>query len=74
MTLREHLNELSNEEFAELIIKVQAEESYDYNWEEELVFDGIEYSYRTTDGNEYFYKSDALEHQLELLERECYED
>ena len=74
MTYREFLNELSNEEFAELIVKVQAEESYDYNWEEELVFDRIEYTYKTTDGNEFYYKSEALEHQLRLLESECYED
>lgn len=74
MTLREHLNELSNEEFAKLIVKERAEESYDYNWEEELVFDGVEYSYKTTNGNLFYYESEALEHQLELLECEYYED
>ena len=68
MTLREHINQLSNREFAEMIVKEKAEEKYDYNWEEDLVYDGIEYTYVTTDNQEFYYREDAINHQIKLLE------
>lgn len=69
-TLRDHINQMSNRELAEMIVAEHAEESYDYNWEEESVYDGIEYSYITTDKQEFCYREDAVEHQIELLEGE----
>ena len=66
-TLRDHINQMSNRELAEMIVE---EESYDYNWEEELIYDGIEYSYITTDKQEFCDREDAVEHQIKLLEGE----
>lgn len=70
MTLRDHINQMSNRELAEMIVEEHAEESYDYNWEEELIYDGIEYSYITTDKQEFCDREDAVEHQIKLLEGE----
>ena len=69
-TLRDHINQLSNIEFAEMIVQEKAEEKYDYNWEEDLVYDGIEYTYVTTDNQEFYYREDAINHQIKLLEGE----
>ena len=69
MTLRDHINQMSNKELAEMIVE-HAEESYDYDWEEELIYDEIEYSYITTDKQEFCDREYAVEYQIELLEGE----
>lgn len=73
-TLRDHINQLSNKELAEMIVEEYAEEGYDYDWEEELIYDGIHYSYITTDKQEFCDREDAVEHQIKLLEEEYNED
>lgn len=70
MTLRDHINQMSNKELAEMIVEEHAEESYDYDWEEELIYDGIEYSYITIDEQEFCDREDTIEHQIKLLEGE----
>jgi hypothetical protein len=58
---------MSNRELAEMIVE---EESYDYDWEEDLIYDEIKYSYITTDKQEFYDREDSIKHQIELLEGE----
>lgn len=73
MILRDKINNMSNRDLAKMLVKEIAEEDYDYDWEEELMYNGITYSYKTTDGETYMDEDDAIEWQIKLLEGE-YDD
>lgn len=72
MTFKEHLFNLPNEKFAELLITVRDEEDYDYDYDDNLYCCGTSTWYATTDGREFWYSEyeEAVAHQVKLLESE----
>ena len=69
----DYINNLSDKDLAGLLVKEIAHEDYDwaYDGEDEYIdYVGLNYSYETTDGEEFGYKEDAIEWQIKLLKSE----
>ena len=69
MTEYEYLKSLAVEEFAKLVVQhaCQYEEDYAFDGEEEYPVEVCMEVYRTTDGKQFYFEEDAVEHEIELL-------
>ena len=76
MTFKEYLFNLPNEKLAEYLVTFRCGKNYeyDYDYESRILSFGIERWYITTDGQEFWYMDNAIEHQIELLESEYAEN
>ena len=74
MTFKEYLFNLPNEKLAEYLVTFRCEEDYDYDYEDRLYCCGTITWHVTTDGQEFWYMDEAIEHQVKLLESEYKEE
>lgn len=71
MTEYEYFKSLPVEEFAKLVVQheFRYELDYAYDGEEEYPIDNLVEFYQTTDGQQFYFKDDAIEHQIEILKQ-----
>ncbi len=74
MTNLEHLRQLPIKNLAEILIAVRVFEDYDYNYDEEMEYRGLDSVYVCSDGEEFEDYDDALDHELWWLQQERKED
>lgn len=69
MTEYEYLKSLPVEAFAKLVVQheCQYDEDFAFDGEEEHAVEICVEVYRTTDGKQFYFEEDALEHEIELL-------
>lgn len=67
MTFKEYLFTLPDRELADYLVTTNTELDYDYDSDDNLYCYGESYYYVTTDGLEFWYHDEAIEHQTELL-------
>ena len=70
MTNLEYFRKLPLEEIAELLITVRTFEDFDYNYDEELEYRGLDSVYVCSDGEEFGDYDEALEHEIWWLQQE----
>lgn len=69
MTEYEYLTSLPVEEFAKLVVQhgCRYDEDFAFDGEEEYPVEVCVEFYRTTDGKQFYFEEDAVEHQIKLL-------
>lgn len=69
MTEYEYLKSLPVEEFAKLVVQhgCRYDEDFEFDGEAEYPVVRIEVVYWTTDGKQFYFEEDAVEHEIELL-------
>ena len=70
MTNLEHFRRLSLEDVAALLITTRTFEDYDYNYDEELEYRGLESVFVCSDGAEFEDYDEALAHEIWWLQQE----
>ena len=74
MTNLEHFRRLPLEDVAALLITIRTFEDYDYNYDEELEYRGLESVFVCSDGEEFEHYDEALEHEIWWLQQERKDD
>lgn len=70
MTNFEHFKQLSLEETAAMLITVQNQENYDYDYDENLQYMGMDSVFVCSDGLDFEHYEEALEHEIWWLQQE----
>ena len=74
MTNEEHILLIPTEQLAELLIRPIQQEEYDEDWDGNTVYAGLTDLYRTSDGFDFMFFEDAVEHEIEWLKEEYREE
>ena len=74
MTNFEYWKNLPLEDVAELLITIRTFEQYDYDYDENLQYTGLDSVFVCSDGEEFEHYEEALDHEIWWLQQERLED
>lgn len=63
-------NQWTTEELAKVLVKCVIYEDFDYDWDENLISNGINDYYETSDGERFDFYEEAVEHEVWWLNQE----
>lgn len=66
----DYIRSLDVKQLAELLVQCESEPEYDYDWDEELQYEGQVDVYVTSDGERFDQYSDAVQHECWWLNQE----
>lgn len=64
------IRQMPLEKLAKALVRLDHEEEWDYDWEEEPFYWGLQEIYVTSDGERFMYEEDAVEHEIWWLQAE----